>query len=124
VDQHGCTTADLLRLGDVVGQHPVRQVAHVSNGPWYGFNGVQALVLTDHALYRVPQGFALRANRVIDTFALSDLAGPRWEPRPDGRSGRLSFTVAGSRRSYVSRWSESEDLVRALATASSSDQRT
>jgi hypothetical protein len=36
-------------------------------------------------------------------------------------SGPLSFTVAGAGRSFVSRWTEAEDLARALVVASSQD---
>ena len=70
MDRHGYKAPELLRLADIVGR-PVRCVAHVSNGPWYGFTGVQALVLTDQALYRIPQGYALLADRIVDTFLLS-----------------------------------------------------
>ena len=104
----------MARLGDIVGQRPVRKVAHVSTGPWYGFNGVQALVLTDDALYRVQQGLALRPDRVMDTFLLTDLSDVFWRPGRRGRSGRIAFSVAGSRRSYASKWRDAVDLVEEL----------
>ncbi|WP_157720052.1 hypothetical protein [Microlunatus sagamiharensis] len=108
------TASELSRLGDIVGQRPARLAAHVSNGPWYGFNGIQALVLTNEAVYRVQQGWALLPDRVIDKYLLSDISEPRWTSSRAGRTGRISFNVASARHSYASKWQEAADLALAL----------
>ena len=108
------TASELSRLGDIVGQGPACLAAHVSNGPWYGFNGVQALVLTDEAVYRVQQGWALLPDRVIGKYLVRDISEPRWISSRAGRAGRISFKVAGARHSYASKWQEAADLALAL----------
>jgi hypothetical protein len=108
------TASELSRLGDIVGQRPACLPAHVSNGPWYGFNGVQALVLTDEAVYRVQQGWALLPDRVIGKYLVRDISEPRWISSRAGRAGRISFKVAGARHSYASKWQEAADLALAL----------
>lgn len=114
VERRTYSGSELSRLGEVIGRPAPRLVAHVSHGPWYGFNGIQALALTDQALYRVQQGYALRPERVLGTYLLSEISEPRWAPERHGRSGRLSFRVAGSRRSYASKWQEAAELASAL----------
>lgn len=106
--------SEVSRLQDIISSdRPIRLIAHVSNGPWYGFNGVQVLVLTDQALYRVQASkFAFRRDVVLDKVVLSDLSDARWIARRD--SGRISFRVAGVRKSYVSKWTEATDLAKAL----------
>ncbi len=93
----------------------------MSNGPWYGFNGVQALVLTPAALYRIQTGWALRPDRVLAKYLVGDIAKPRWTTDRGGRSGRISFKVAGDARSYVSKWQEAADLAAELTRLNSSD---
>ena len=114
VEQRGYTASELSRFGDIVQQPAPGLVAHVSSGPWYGFNGVQALVLTEGAVYRIQQGWALLSDRVIDKYLLSDISEPCWTAGRGGRSGRLSFKVAGVRRSYSSKWQEAADLASEL----------
>ena len=93
----------------------------MSNGPWYGFNGVQALVLTDAAVYRVQQGWALLPDRVIDKYLVSDISEPRWTSGRAGRGGRISFKVADARHSYASKWQEAADLAATLERLVSSN---
>lgn len=120
VQQRRYTASELSRFGAIVGPPTPRLVAHVSNGPWYGFNGVQALVLTEAAVYRVQQGWALLPDRVIDKYLVSDISGPRWTTGRSGRSGRISFKVAGSPHSYASKWQEAADLASELERRASS----
>jgi phage protein U len=117
--------SELSRLGDIIGQPAPRLVAHVSNGPWYGFNGIQALALTDQAVYRIQRGFAaLRPDRVLGKYLLSEISEPRWKPKRSGRSGRISFRVAGSRCSYTSKWQEAAELAARLESLVSSREPT
>lgn len=114
VQRRQYTASELSRLGDIVGQPAPLAVVHVSHGPWYGFNGVQALVLTDAAVYRVQQGWALLPDRVIDTYHVSEITEPRWALGRTGRAGRISFTVGGVRHSYASKWQEAADFAAGL----------
>jgi hypothetical protein len=114
VKQRGYTASELSRFGDIVQQPAPDAVAHVSKGPWYGLNGIQALVLTEAAVYRIQQGWALLPDRVIDKYLLSDISEPRWTSSRGGRAGRISFKVAGAHRSYASKWQEAADLASEL----------
>lgn len=109
------TDSEVSRLQDIIGSdRPIKLVAHVSSGPWYGFNGVQALVLTDQALYRVQASkYSVRPDVVLDKYLLSDVSDAQWTAR--GRNaGRLTLRVAGTRKSYASTWAEASDLAAAL----------
>jgi hypothetical protein len=105
-------------LDDVIGcGRPVLLVVQVGSGPWHGLNGVQALMLTDRALYRIRAGrHSLRVGAVLDKFLLTDITDARWTARGSRGAGRVSFCVAGRRRSYASRWAETAELAQALRT--------
>lgn len=106
----------MAQLQDLISSDgPIRLIAHVSNGPWYGFNGVQALVLTKHCLYRIQASqLALLPGALLNTFALSDISNAQWRPQTSGNTGRLSFRTGGRRKSYASKWAEAADLAAAL----------
>ncbi|WP_375425886.1 hypothetical protein [uncultured Friedmanniella sp.] len=105
------TATELNRLGGIIGQSVAGLVAQVSTVPWYGFNGIQALVLTDDAVYRIQQSFfALRRDRILGRYPLTDISDPRWTPARNGRSGRIAFRVAGSQHCYISKWQEAVEL--------------
>lgn len=103
-------------MQDLIGSdEPIRLIAHVSHEPWYGFNGVQALVLTERALYRVQASkFAVLPDALLNTFFLSDITNTQWRPRGSGKAGRVSFKAAGRRKFYASKWVEAAELAVAL----------
>jgi hypothetical protein len=114
VERRRYSAAELSRFGDITRQATPHLVAQVSHGPWVGFNGIQALVLTGKTVYRIQQGWALRPERVISKYPVSDISDVRWTSSRGGRSGRLTFRVAGSRRSFASKWQEATDLAAEL----------
>ena len=120
----GHSDNDASFLQDVIGcGRPVLLVVQVSQGRWYGFHGVQALVLTDQTLYRVRAGrYTLRARVVLDKFLLTDLTAARWTPRGTGGGGRISFDLAGRRKSYASKWAETAELAQALTALQAAEQ--
>ena len=94
----------LADLQELVGSStPIRFALDVSSGPWWGFNGVQTLVLGDAALFRVQGRLAIRPRVVLNVFPLSRITDARWVPTRSGRSGRLSMAVRGKRVSFVAR---------------------
>lgn len=113
--RRGYSGPELDNLQKVVGpSHPIRLVAHVSRGPWYGFNGVQALILTDEDLYRVQaSAFALRRDRVLERFPRASLSDVRWRERSE-KAGRISFAFAGKAKSYASKWAEASEMAQLL----------
>jgi hypothetical protein len=80
-------------------------VADFSSGPWWGFNGVQALVLTENQVFLVQRGFALTSGRLRRSlFDVRHSAG-RLGPSGD-TAGEVHVTlkIGRRRRHYTSRY--------------------
>lgn len=96
---------------------PVLHALEVSSGPWPGFDGMQALLLTSTTLYRVRASrFAVRPNAVLDVIDRDEISGARWAAGPLGGLGRLRFLADGRRRSFVSAWAEGDGFARSLGS--------
>jgi hypothetical protein len=81
----GHTTDELSELRHATRDDaPMLAVAEFSPGPWWGFNGIQSLILTADQLYVVPRGMALTHGRLRRTLSgLPQMIGTR-----SGESGR------------------------------------
>ncbi len=93
--------------------------APFSHGPWWGFNGVQLVVLTGSELHVVQSGYALTAGRTRLSTRLAAIQGVEWlQRRRFGRQTvQMVLTVEGRRRRYVSKYQQAADLRDALVQA-------
>jgi hypothetical protein len=99
------------------GDAPMLALADFSPGPWWGFNGIQALVLTADQLHVVPQGLALTRGRLRRSLLTADIQSVNW--RTGQRFGLevilMTLTMGHRRRTYTSRYQEGADLAAKLA---------
>ncbi len=117
--------SDLAAVDGVAAGSRVAAVAPFSHGPWWGFNGVQLIVVTDTRLEIVQTGFTLTAGRPRLTAPLSGVQEAGWRVRRGvgGQVVRLMFTVDGRRRRYVSKFQQAVDVCEALARATTGEQQ-
>lgn len=99
--------------------------APFSHGPWWGFNGIQLIVVTDAGVHVVQAGVAMTAGGSRLTVALSEVQGVGWRVRRGvgGQTVRLMFTVGGRRRRYVSKFQQAVEVCEALARRTSDRPR-
>lgn len=60
---------------------PVLAVADFSPGRWWGFNGIQTLVLTADQIHVVPQGLAFAHGRLRRSLATAGIQTVSWRMR-------------------------------------------
>ncbi len=110
---------DLDALKGVGAASGVVSFAPFSHGPWWGFNGVQLVVLTGSELHVVQSGYALTAGRTRLSTRLAAIQGVEWlQRRRFGRQTvQMVLTVEGRRRRYVSKYQQAADLRDALVQA-------
>jgi hypothetical protein len=112
------TEAETANLHNAIGDDaPVLAVADFSPGPWWGFNGVQTLVLTEDQLFVVQCGFALTRGRLRRSFSMSDIQQLDWRIGRHRRREAVHVTlkIGRRRRHYTSKYRQATDLARQLA---------
>lgn len=125
MEQRNYTHEEQAGLAAAVGADPGSDVvaAPFSPGPWWGFNGIQDLVLFGGSLHVVQSGVAVTRGRRRQSTPFHALDRTRWRTRrglPGGRVVRLSMRADGRRRTYTSKYHEavgfSEHLMREVST--------
>jgi hypothetical protein len=116
--RRGHTTDELSEL-----RHAIRDdarmlaVAEFSPGPWWGFNGIQSLILTADQLHVVPQGIALSHGRLRRSLPRAAIHTVAWRTRR--RFGlnvvHMTLSIGRRRRRYTSIYQEGADLAAELA---------
>lgn len=83
-----------------------------SPGPWWGFNGVQVVVLTEDRLHVLQTGTALTAGRLRRSVPLCSVTRCHWRLRRGvrGEVTRLTFTAGGRTRTYTSKYQQGVEL--------------
>lgn len=106
--RRGYTYAEVEALASVAGVDPgaILAAAPFSPGPWWGFNGVQTLVLTWDSLHVVQSGIALTTGRLRRSARLDSISGTRARVVGGGRVVRLTLRVKGRRRTHTSMFRE------------------
>jgi hypothetical protein len=110
--------ADLAVLRSATGgAAPVLAVADFSPGPWWGFNGVQRLVLTADRLFVVQSGYALTRGRLRRSFPIAEVQTANWRfTRRFGFEGvQMRLKVKGRSRTYSSKYRQGADLAEQLS---------
>lgn len=113
--------SDLDAANAVTSASPVVALAPFSHGPWWGFNGVQLVVLTATHLHVLQAGLALTTGSLRLTAPLTAIDKVTWRVRR-GRGGhavRMVVSVHGRRHRYVSKYQQAVDLCDALARSTS-----
>ncbi|MDP9073327.1 MAG: hypothetical protein M3N98_03965 [Actinomycetota bacterium] len=111
------TDAETTNLRHAVGDDsPVLSVADFSPGPWWGFNGVQTLVLTKGHLFVVQGGHALTSGRLRRSFPTSNIAKLEWRIGRHRRREAVHMTLEVGRRKrhYTSKYRQAADLAQQL----------
>jgi hypothetical protein len=118
LNRRGHTTDELSELRHAIHDDaPMLAVAEFSPGPWWGFNGIQSLILTADQLYVVPQGIALTHRRLRRSLPRAAIHTVTW--RTGQRFGlnvvQMSLSIGSRRRRYTSIYQEGADLAAKLA---------
>jgi len=116
--RRGYTTDELSELRHATRDDArVLAVAEFSPGPWWGFNGIQALILTADQLHVVPQGVALtrgRLRRSLPRAAIHTVTS-RTRRRFGLNIVQMTLGIGRRRRRYTSIYQEGADLAAKLA---------
>lgn len=112
------TDEEIAELHRAVGDDaPMLAVADFSPGPWWGFNGIQALILTADHLHVVQQGDALTRGRLRRSLPTTSVQSLSW--RTGDRFGlevvQMTVKTGYRRRRYTSRYLEGADLASKLS---------
>ncbi|MDQ6949974.1 MAG: hypothetical protein M3256_27955 [Actinomycetota bacterium] len=96
---------------------PVLAVADFSPGPWWGFNGIQTLVLTADQVSLVPGGLALTSGRLRRRLSTSEIQSFDWRMGRHGRREAVHMTlkVGRRRRHYTSKYRQGAELAQQLS---------
>jgi hypothetical protein len=112
------TDAETADLHNAIGDDAsVLAVADFSPGPWWGFNGVQTLVLTEGQLFVVQRGLALTSGRLRRSLPTSDIQKLDWRIGRHRRREAVHMTlkIGPRRRHYTSKYRQAADLARQLS---------
>ena len=95
---------------------PLLAVADFSPGRWWGFNGIQRLVLTADQLYVVPQGLALTRGRLRRSLPIAGIQRVSWRTREGfGRQAvRMTLSAGVRSRNYTSIYQEGAEFAAKL----------
>jgi hypothetical protein len=95
---------------------PMLAVADFSPGRWWGFNGIQTLVLTADHVHVVPQGLALTRDRLRRHLATADIETVSWRmlERFGRKVVRMTLEAGGKSRNYTSKYQNGADLATEL----------
>jgi hypothetical protein len=104
-----------LRLA-IRDEAPILALADFSPGRWWGFNGIQTLVLTADHVHVVPQGLALTRGRLRRSLATAGIQRVNWQMRDRfGRKVvRMTVETGGKILSYASKYQNGADLAAEL----------
>jgi hypothetical protein len=91
-------------------------VADFSPGRWWGFNGIQTLVLTADQVHVVPQGLAFTRGRLRRSLATAGIQTVSWRMREQsGRTViRMTVETGGKILDYTSKYQNGADLATEL----------
>jgi hypothetical protein len=112
------TDAEAANLHNAIGDDAsVLAVADFSPGPWWGFNGVQTLVLTESQLFVVQRGLALTSGRLRRSLPTCDIQQFDWRIGRHRRREAVHMTlkIGRRRRHYISKYRQAADLARQLS---------
>ena len=95
---------------------PMLAVADFSPGRWWGFNGIQRLVLTADQLYVVPQGLALTRGRLRRTLPIAGIQRVSWrtQERFGRQAVRMTLSTGVRSRNYTSIYQEGAEFAAKL----------
>lgn len=100
-------------------------IAHAkfSPGPWWGFNGVQSLILTDSQLVRVKLRWGGSPKKVLDRLPLDEIrdASYRLSGRDEGKFVHLTISAKRKRR-FTSKHKEGLALAKRLRAVVHGDE--
>ena len=116
--RRGYTTDELLEFRDAIRDDArILAVAEFSPGPWWGFNGIQALILTADQIHVVPQGIALTRGRLRRSLPRAAIHAVTWRTRRRFRLNvvQMTLSIGRRRRRYTSIYQEGADLAAKLA---------
>jgi hypothetical protein len=88
-------------------------VADFSPGPWWGFNGVRTLVLTDERLHVLQRGLFSRRLRARRTLKVADISAVKL--RTTDMVVHMTVATGHRRRWYASKYQQGADLADRLA---------
>jgi hypothetical protein len=118
LNRRGHTTDELSELHHAIRDDaPMLAVAEFSPGPWWGFNGIQSLILTADQIYVVPQGMALTHGRLRRSLPRAAIHAVTWRTRRQFSLNvvQMTLSIGSRRRRYTSIYQEGADLAAKLA---------
>lgn len=118
MNRRGHTTDELSKLRHAIRDDaPMLAVAEFSPGPWWGFNGIQALILTADQIHVVPQGVALTHGRLRRSLPRAAIHTVTWRTRRHFGLNvvQMTLSIGSRRRRYTSIYQEGADLAAKLA---------
>jgi hypothetical protein len=110
--------ADLEQLALASGTSAtILAVADFSPGAWWGFNGVQSLILTADQLFIVQKRFGGRAGRLRQSMSTGAIRRVDWtvQRRLGRESVSMTLTTEGRSQRYTSKWSNASDFAELAA---------
>jgi hypothetical protein len=116
------TSNELAELMSVIGtEDELVASGEFSPGPWWGFNGIQTLVVTRHKLLILQSGFALTARRdwrktgrrSMDLTSIKGISSKRRRTFL-GEAMVLRMQTNHKSHTFATKYQEGENVVRAL----------
>jgi hypothetical protein len=98
-------------------EETVLAMADFSPGPWWGFNGIQTLVVTSNHLHVVQRGVALTRGRLRKSVPTDSIRAVEWHVRRLlGREAvRMTVTADGWRSTFTSKYRQGVEVAKTLA---------
>lgn len=118
LDGRAYTDPEIAELRAVTrDEAPVLAVADFSPGPWWGFNGVQTLVLTGDKVSVVQRGLAFTSGRLRRSIPTTSVRTFHWHisQRLGREAVHMTLSTGDRTRRYASKYRQGAHLAEQLA---------